>query len=29
MNRVQVDFKGLPAYVLENSVRAETLQNLR
>uniref|UniRef100_A0A671SX52 SCL-interrupting locus protein homolog n=1 Tax=Sinocyclocheilus anshuiensis TaxID=1608454 RepID=A0A671SX52_9TELE len=29
MNRVQVDFKGLPAHILEKSVRAETLQNLR
>ncbi|XP_048020157.1 SCL-interrupting locus protein homolog [Megalobrama amblycephala] len=29
MNRVQVDFKGLPAHILENSVRTETLQNLR
>ncbi|XP_042568351.1 SCL-interrupting locus protein homolog [Cyprinus carpio] len=29
MNRVQVDFKGLPAHILENSIRAETLQNLR
>ncbi|XP_016376627.1 SCL-interrupting locus protein homolog [Sinocyclocheilus rhinocerous] len=29
MNRVQVDFKGMPAHILENSVRAETLQNLR
>ncbi|KAK2906884.1 hypothetical protein Q8A67_005869 [Cirrhinus molitorella] len=29
MNRVQVDFKGLPAHILENSVRAETFQNLR
>ncbi|XDV22518.1 hypothetical protein PO909_027400, partial [Leuciscus waleckii] len=29
MNRVHVDFKGLPAHILENSVRTETLQNLR
>ncbi|KAI7790934.1 SCL-interrupting locus protein homolog [Triplophysa rosa] len=29
MNRVQVDFKGLPPHILENSVRSETLQNLR
>ncbi|XP_073700782.1 SCL-interrupting locus protein homolog [Garra rufa] len=29
MNRVQVDFKGLPAHILENSVGAETFQNLR
>ncbi|XP_016131607.1 SCL-interrupting locus protein homolog [Sinocyclocheilus grahami] len=29
MNRVQVDFKGLPAHILEKCVRAETLQNLR
>lgn len=29
MNRVQVDFKGLPPHMLENSVRSQTLQNLR
>ncbi len=29
MNRIQLGFKGLPAHVLENSVRAETFQNLR
>ncbi|XP_051977882.1 SCL-interrupting locus protein homolog [Xyrauchen texanus] len=29
MNRVQVDFKGLPPHILENCVRPETLQNLR
>lgn len=29
MNRVQVDFKGLPAHILENSIAAESLQNTR
>ncbi|XP_067270895.1 SCL-interrupting locus protein homolog [Pseudorasbora parva] len=29
MNRVQVDFKGLPAHLLEKSVRSESLQNPR
>ncbi|XP_056304333.1 SCL-interrupting locus protein homolog [Danio aesculapii] len=29
MNRVQVDFKGLPAHILENSIAAESLQYIR
>ncbi|XP_065101003.1 SCL-interrupting locus protein homolog [Paramisgurnus dabryanus] len=28
MNRLQVDFKGLPPHLLENGVRPETLQNV-
>ncbi|TRY94391.1 hypothetical protein DNTS_027937 [Danionella cerebrum] len=29
MNRVQVDFKALPAHILENTVAAGTFQNIR